>query len=76
MNILDEGILYFTIKAEGFQGYLVAVNRGARTAGFKDIASKLTLVYDSAGTDNVGKVFDTTMSQIGFSDGEVYVFEY
>lgn len=73
---MNEDILYFTRKAEGFPGYLVAINRGARTAGFKDIASKLTLVYDSAGRDNVGLVFDTTMSPIGFSDGEVYVFEY
>lgn len=76
MNILNDDILYFTRKAEGFPGYLVAINRGARTAGFKDVADKLTLVYDSSGPDNVGQVFDTSMNPIGFSDGEVYVFEY
>ncbi|XP_045167927.2 probable maltase [Mercenaria mercenaria] len=75
MKIFND-ILYFTRKAEGFPGYLVAINRGAKTAGFSDVADKLTLLYDSAGTDNVGTVLDTKAAPIGFTDGEVYVFEY
>lgn len=75
INIFND-ILYFTRKAEGFPSYLVAFNRGSKTAGFSDIADKLTLVYDSSGTNSVGTEFDTKTAPIGFSDGGVYVFEY
>lgn len=76
MGVLHDDILYFTRKATGFPSYLVAINRGAKTAAFGSIASKLTLRYDSSGADNVGKVYDTSVAPIGFSDGEVYVFEF
>lgn len=74
---MNNDILYFTRKAEGFPGYLVAINRGGRTSGLTDVADQLTLVYDSTGTRDVPKVYNTKDAPIGFFQyGEVYVFRY
>lgn len=75
INTLNDDIIYFTRKAAGFPGYLVVFNRGAKTAGFSNVAPMLTLLYDSS-TKKVGKVYNTTSAPIGFNDGEVYVFEF
>ncbi|KAL4238866.1 hypothetical protein ACF0H5_003573 [Mactra antiquata] len=76
VKLMNEDILYFTRKAEGFPGFLVAINRGGKTAGFTDVAEKLTLLYDSTGAHSVPEVFNTKEAPIGFNDGEVYVFQY
>lgn len=77
MDTLHSDILYFTRKAPGFPGYLVAINRGRRSAySFSHIAHSLTLVYHSDGGEK-GQKFDAKSKPIGFTkEGEVYIFQY
>lgn len=77
MDTLNNDILFFTRKAAGFPGYLVAINRGGRSAySFSHVAKSLTLVYHSSGKD-IGTTFNTASKPIGFTtEGEVYVFSY
>lgn len=77
MDTMHSDILYFTRKATGFPGYLVAINRGQRSAySFSHVAKALTLVYHSKGGE-MGETFNTQSKPIGFNEeGEVYVFTY
>lgn len=77
IKLLNNEVVYFTRKAPGFPSYLVAINRGGKSAGLASVADQMSLVYDSNGSDDVGSTFDTKHTPIGFSAaGEVYVFEY
>ena len=77
MESMHSDILYFTRKATGFPGYLVAINKGDTSAySFSHIAKSLTLVYHST-NGKTGDTLNTESTPIGFTKkGEVYVFKY
>jgi hypothetical protein len=68
--------MYFTRKAEGFPGFLVAINRGKTASyNFASIADMMTLVYNSENT-NFEEQFSMTDQHVAFKAGQIYVFQY
>jgi glycosidase len=73
---VDGDIMYFTRKAEGFPGFLVAINRGKTASyNFASIADMMTLVYNSENT-NVEEQFSMKDQHVAFKAGQIYVFQY